>query len=120
MIKGLTELLKYFRDERHYKREKQDQALMAIREALQRTKEYIALRERGEERDIEKEHSLSNLWSIAAIHAREFSRDLARKFGNKSSYWLEPQNWHIEEIYDAGIKIERINEEVNELLQIKP
>ena len=120
MLKGLTELLKYFRDERHYKREKQDEALMAIREALQRTKEYLALRDQGAERDIEIEHTLSNLWSIAAVHAREFSGDLVRRFGDKSSYWLEPQNWHVEEIYDAGIKIERIDMEVNELLGMKP
>lgn len=120
MLKGLTELLKYFRDERHYRREKQDEALIAIREALQSTKEYIVLRDTGVERDIEKEHALSNLWSIAAVHAREFSPDLARRFGDKSSYWLEPQNWHVDEIYDAGIKIERINMEVNELLGMKP
>lgn len=120
MLKGLTELLKYFRDERHHKRDKQDQALMAIREALQETKQYLALRDRGGERSIEKEHELSNLWSIAGVHAREFGPDLARRLGEKSSYWLEPENWNTDEIYEAGLKIERINMEVSELLGVKP
>ena len=120
MINGLTELLKYFRDERHYKREKQDTALLAIRDALQKTKQYIALRNREENRDINQEHELSNLWSIAAVHAREFSPDLAKRLHKKSDYWLMPENWRIEEIYDAGIKIEKIDNEVNELLGEKP
>jgi len=120
MLQGLTELLKYFRDERHYKRRQQDQALLAIRQALQETKQYLALRNRGEARSIEKEHELSNLWSIAGVHAREFGPDLARRLGEKSSYWLEPENWHVDEIYENGIKIERIDMEVSELLQRRP
>lgn len=120
MLKGLTELLKYFRDERHYKRDLQDQALLAIRQALQETKQYLARRARGAERSIEKEHELSNLWSIAGVHAREFGPDLARRLGAKSSYWLEPENWDTDEIYEAGIKIERINMEVSELLEMRP
>ncbi len=121
MVAGLTELLKYFRDERHYKSENRKKALIAIQNALQKTKQYIALRDnQNKPRDIAIEHELSELWSTAAIYAREFSSDFAQRLHKKGNFWLNPEEWKFDEIYDAGIKIERIDMEVNELLLINP
>lgn len=121
MLKGLTELLKYFRDERHYRSEKRTEALLAISRALQRTKEYISLRDnQNTPRDITVEHELSTLWSEAAVYAREFSPEFAKRLQIKGNFWLNPDEWEFDHIYDAGIQIDRIDMEVNDLLNLKP
>lgn len=121
MIAGLTELLKYFRDERHYRSKNRKEALIAIQNALQKTQQYISLRDnQNKPRDTTIEHELSTLWSTAAIHAREFSPDFAQRLHLKGNFWLNPEEWEFDEIYDAGIKIERINMEVNDLLIANP
>lgn len=121
MTKGLTELLKYFRDERHYASEKRTKALVAISNALQKTKQYIVLRnDHLKPRNIEKEHELSDLWSQASIFAREFSPEFAKRLQVKGNYWLNPDEWEFDEIYDSGIHIDRIDMEVQDLLNRRP
>jgi len=121
MIKGLTELLKYFRDERHFTSEKRTKALVAISEALQKTKQYIILRnEHNKPRDLQKEHELSDLWSQASIFAREFSPEFAKRLQVKGNFWLNPDEWDFDKIYDSGIHIDRIDMEVNDLLNTHP
>lgn len=119
MIAGLAELLKYFRDERHYKSDKRTAALLAIQKALQKTKEYITLRDHQNiPRNIAIEHELSELWSIASVHARAFSPEFAKRLHLKGNFWLNPDEWEFDEIYDAGIRIERIDMEVKDLLNV--
>lgn len=120
MFKGLTELLKYFRDERHWESERKEAALNAIRDALQETKAYITLLNNGSEKDKAKELELSNLWSIASIAARHIDRELAKRLGVKGNYWLESETWSLDDIYDANIKLERIDAELSEMLGYLP
>lgn len=120
MIKGLTELLKYFQDERHYKTNKKDEALKAINKAVQKTRKYIRKTESGDPEDVEKEMELSTLWSEAAIHARYFSKQLAQKCYIKGGYWSDPDTWNFDQIRGKGITLEHIENELKKLLQNKP
>ena len=120
MLKGLVELLKYFRDEDHWESEKKDAALNAIRDALQETKVYITRLNNGSEEDRDKEIELSNLWSKASIATRHVDRELAKRLGTKGNYWLAPETWTLDDIYEEDIKLERIDAELSEMLEYLP
>ncbi len=120
MFKGLTELLKYIRDERHWESEKKDAALNAIREALQATRTYVSNLNSGMPANRKQEEELSDLWSTAAVAARHIDRELAHRLDIKGCYWLEPDTWAVDDIYEAGIKLERVEAEFREMLDYLP
>lgn len=114
------EILKLWREEEYRKSEKEEEALFAIRDALQATKTYAAQVREGRLRDRERELELSYLWSKAAVHARHLSSDLSYRLGEKGDYWLEPESWTADAIFNAGISIEQIDAELSKLLEYIP
>ena len=77
MLEGLKTLLDYFRDERHRREDKADEALAAIYAAANETKLYIQKAQRSGKSDRQREEELSRLWTKAAVPIRNFDRDLA-------------------------------------------
>lgn len=120
MLNGLTELLKYFRDERHYKSDKKEEALLAINKAIQETRKYIRKTNEGSPENTDEEMEISNLWGQAAIHARHFSKNLAEKFYIKRGYWKDPDNWNYVEAKGKDITLKHIEEQVGKLLKKSP
>ncbi|MFQ2250117.1 hypothetical protein ACK32K_16155 [Aeromonas dhakensis] len=101
------------------RRELKDRVLNAICDALNCTNTYYSNISKGMSRDIEKENEISKLWAKAAIPTRHFDQDLAMIFEYKASYWLNPDNWSGEDIYDHGIALERVTYEYQKILAPK-
>ena len=116
MLQGLVEIIKLWCEEEYRKSEKEKEALEAIRNALQATKIYAAQIREGRLRDREREFELSDLWSKAAVRARHLSSDLSHRLGEKGDYWLEPESWTADAIFNTGISIEQIDAELSKLL----
>jgi hypothetical protein len=110
---GLVTLLRYLQAERHNRSEKYDETLEALRNAVRKTNEHYAIGKdcAGDEME------LSNLWGIAAIKARNLSKDLAKACYIKRGYWKEPDRWTFNEIKEHGIQLEAFEVELERLLE---
>ncbi|WP_323775124.1 hypothetical protein [Alcanivorax sp.] len=112
---SITDLIVAFIEERRANRDRDDALYESLRQALQSTKKYIEEEKEGG-RDRQKEYLLSDLWSNAASQVVKYDRDLADRLFQKGDYWLTPETWGEEDIYNAGIAIERIDMEIKEHL----
>jgi hypothetical protein len=117
MIAALKALLEYFRDERHRREDKADDALAAIYAAANETKLYIQKTQRTGKSDRKEEEELSRLWTKAAVPIRYFDKDLADRCLLKGQYWIDPASWRVAEIVQFRIGIEEIFEEARALIQ---
>jgi hypothetical protein len=63
---------------------------------------------------------ISSIWSKAAINARYFSKDLAKKCYIKSGYWSDPDSWNYDQARGHDITLNHIEELLKELLEKKP
>lgn len=120
MFNAIAKAYKTWSENKHLKASERVEALALVRKALQETKIYVESRNQGAERNKEKELELSNLWSEASIYARKIDPDLAQRLHQKGNYWLNPDNWSIEEVFESGIKLERIDAELLEALEYFP
>src|SRR5687768_3935007 len=98
MIEGLKTLLDYFRDERHRREDKADEALAGIYAAANETKLYIKKAQRTGKSDRKKEEELARLWTKAAVPIRHFNHDLADRCLLKGEYWVDPASWSVADI----------------------
>jgi hypothetical protein len=120
MFKSIVEAYKIWLEKSEAKKVKKEEALNHVRNALQETKIYISELNQGKGSSREKEVELSSLWSEAAIFARKIDPDLAVRLHEKGNYWLNPENYEIENIFERGIHWERIDAEVKEALEYLP
>ena len=111
-------LLARFQELYIQKTQRLDNALIAISEAISETRKYIE-RENHQQRIRTKELDLSNLWNIAAIRVREIDPNLARRLQLKSSYWTNMFSLPRKEILSQGIALKQIEEEFQNLLDLK-
>ncbi len=113
----LEGLLTRFQQERHYKNEKKDEALIAINTALFETTRYIEESESEKYYDRGREYDLGQLWSEASVKARDASEDLAARLHTKELYWSDQMKWSREEVLARRIDLDSIQKQVEELLQ---
>lgn len=113
----ISKLLDTFEQERHYQKEKQDEALDALTTAVNKTKIYIRQMERrkGRDRDFKAEEEISQLWAHAATPISHFDADLAERCQYKASYWTHPEGWLLEAIKARNIEISQIDRELRAL-----
>ncbi|HEY9032053.1 MAG TPA: hypothetical protein VIM93_11885 [Kangiella sp.] len=112
---SISDLIIAFLELRRDNRDRDDVLFESLRQALQSTKEYIEVQREGR-RNRDKERVLSDLWSKAASSVVKYDRDLAERLFQKGDYWLAPETWGEDDIYSAGIAIERIDMEIKEHL----
>jgi hypothetical protein len=112
MIEGLSTLLSYFQSERHNKTARGQDALEKLHKAVHETHKYLSSKTNNPEQEME----LSNLWGLAAIAARNISKDLARRCYIKSGYWKDPDSWSFEKIKGSRISLKEIEFELAELI----
>ena len=113
----LQGLLSYFQQDRHYRDDKKDAALLAIQTALIETRKYVE--ESGGDKcfDRDKEFRLSTLWAEAAIKARHVSNEMAQRLNDKSMYWSDQFEWSHEEVSSRQIDLDSIQDQVSALLR---
>jgi hypothetical protein len=94
--------------------------LLAVTKAARATNRYELWREEnGDQRDIEKERDLADLWADAAIYVSRHDGQLAMLLQSKGEYWLRPESWTPEEIRDARIGLDQVTEAADKLLNPK-
>lgn len=98
------------------KQERDDAAVRSVLTAVNRTKRYLAARERGESIDRKIEGDLVELWTTASVHIRRTDSDLSMLLQEKAEYWTNPENWTQEEVVSNGIQIDKIAEQGKQLL----
>lgn len=98
------------------KEEKDDDAIRSVLSAVNKTKLYLASRDRGEPIDRDAEANLVELWQSASVHVRKTDPDLAYRLQEKAEYWANPENWSVDEIISNGIQIDKIADEAKKLL----
>ena len=101
---------------RERKDERDDDAVRSVLTAVNKTKSYLASRDRGEPINREIEAELVTLWTSASVHIRRTDPKLARRLQQKGEYWTNPETWTDEEIINNGIRIEEIAAEGRRLL----
>ena len=102
---------------RERKQDRDDIAVVSVLSAIDKTKIYLASRDRGEPADRAIEAELVTLWTAAAVHIRRTDPDLAVRLRNKADYWTNPENWTDLEIIQNRIQIEAIEAEGRRLLE---
>ena len=120
MFKAIADAYKTWSENQHIKADEKEKALSLVRTALLETKKYASFLNDGEEENKEKEHQLSTLWSEASQYARKIDPDLAQRLHEKSNYWLNPDNYSIEDAFEKGIRLERIDADLKEALEYLP
>ena len=120
MFKAIASAYKTWSENQQLKAEDREKALSLVRTALLETKLYVSRIDNDYSEDKEEEKRLSSLWSEASQYARKIDPDLARRLHEKSNYWLNPENYSIEDAFDAGIRLERIDAELKEALEYLP
>lgn len=113
-LSPLQGLLNTLQSERHYRDKNTDEALLAIKSALLRTKKHIELS--GSVRDRTKEYELAELWSQASIKARRANIPFANALSEKSRYWEDQEIWAEDQAVAKGIKFSQIEGQLDELL----
>jgi len=116
LINGLIQVLGIIRTNRHQERELTDRALISIYAASNETRFYLQSLQRGKERNLEKENSLSHLWVNASTCIRHFDPDLARRCMLKGEYWKNPDQWTVAEINDARIGLNDVFKAAKDIL----
>jgi hypothetical protein len=116
LIGPLQRVIGMFQNQRHYKDDKMDAALLSINDALIETKRYIEETD-GKGADRKREFELSKLWADASVKARHASADLAGRLQDKSLYWSDTFEWSGEEVLSKKIDLDSIQAEVQALLQ---
>jgi hypothetical protein len=109
IIKPLQELAKD-------KRELKDNALRAVSHALNETRIYYKILERGADRNLEVEAQLAKYWSAAAIPLRHVDPGLAMTCELKCDYWLAPDNWSEQDIKNNGIVLGNLHKTYRRML----
>jgi hypothetical protein len=89
-----------------------------VQDALTITRSYIAHRERGNERDFDKEEALSRLWNSASRDLYKVGEyALADKCGLKGYFWGSPDSWKDTNYPNAGIEVDKVFNDVCALLK---
>lgn len=112
MLDGLSTLLEYFQRERHKRTDKEQEALEKLHEAVHETTKYVNSGTMDEDREMD----LSNLWGVAAIAARNISKDLANRCYIKGGYWRDPDSWSYEKIAASRISLDEIDAALGDLI----
>lgn len=89
--------------------------LKASSKAVRQTLFYI----RENKRDTKTEAELSDLWAEVALVTQPFDPNLAERCYLKGNYWANPDIWSDEEIENAGIELNRIEQEVRDYFKGK-
>lgn len=92
---------------------------MHIMTAANQTRGYLEATARGKARDIEREHTLSNLGNICGVAIREFDQDLSRRCDLKAEYWRNPHEWTVAAVHEAKIGLANVTKEAEYLLRLK-
>ena len=117
MFIAIADAYKTWSENQHIKKDEKEKALSLVRTALLETKHYVSSLNNGAKDDKKKEYELSKLWSEASQYARKIDPDLAQRLHEKSNYWLNPENYSIEEAFQKGIRLERIDADLKEALE---
>ncbi len=120
MFKAIATAYKTWSENQHIKADDRENALTLVRTALLETKLYVSGLNEGKAENKNEEERLSSLWSHASQYARKIDPDLAGRLHEKSNYWLNPDNYSIEDAFEAGIRLERIDAELKEALEYLP
>ena len=126
IIGSLTPLKQWFdflRTKHEKGRERYQEALEAVYTALNETRIYLGsldskslLNTANLSRNKEKEANLSRLWTQASTKMRNVDHQWAIICFEKGGYWANPEAWSDDELKEAGIKIEDVIKEAQELL----
>jgi hypothetical protein len=125
-IDRLTTWLGLVRTSRIQRTQTLEDALEAIHRAANKTRAYIAdtraaRRRDGRRADRAAEMELSNLWLQVGMALQRVHDDdtalLSRKCFEKAQYWADPELWTDANIRDAGIGLDRVTNDVVDLLE---
>jgi hypothetical protein len=97
------------------RRETYDRALKSVSYALHET--YLYYRDIDHHpRDPERERHLCHLWAAAAVPVRHLDIDLAAICEYKAEYWVNPDNWSMDDIRTHLIQLAEIRDRYRSLL----
>jgi hypothetical protein len=117
VIEGLINILGPIATLSKERRELKDSALRAISNALDETYLYYRDIDRGSLNNSEREALLSKYWSAAAIPMRHFDERLAGICDYKSEYWINPEQYSTEKIFELGIALEDVRRAYRKMLR---
>ena len=82
-----------------------------ISSAFHKTEKYYAYLAEGKPHDRQRELDLAKDWEHAAILVEAVDRDLGERLGLKGNYWREGGTWSEQQIWNAGIQLQRVRAE---------
>ncbi|MRT06988.1 hypothetical protein GJV05_03070 [Pantoea agglomerans] len=104
----------------HISGRKSDQAsaaIAAVQKALHESEKYFICLSQGEQRSIEKEHLVSDLWVAAAEPVRRVDEEYAGWCSNKAYYWLTRDSYTENDIKQLNIGLEVMNKRLQKLMK---
>jgi hypothetical protein len=90
-------------------------AIEALVAALRETRIYFGTQRNARARIRQSEEDLSRLWVDASEKVRHFDEDLAGRCYTKGKYWADPVGWRDEDLLNAGIMLEQVEESLIQL-----
>lgn len=98
------------------KSDQTSEAIKVVSKALHESEKYFICLDKGSARDIEKEHSISNLWIEAAEPVRRVDREFSSWCRYKATYWLTRDSYDDDEIKQLNIGLETMNRRLQQLI----
>lgn len=95
------------------KREKIKKAVEALSKAVLETKAYV--RNGFQNRNLEKENEIRDLWNKAHVELRSIDSQLAKRCFLKAEYWTEPDNWDMEKVERYNITLDSMSKSLKEI-----
>lgn len=85
------------------------EAIQFLTKAIHETEVYFSQRERGLDRDNDREIQLSRYWSDAAEPVRQIDSEFSDLCVLKAKYWLFPERYDRESVKALHITLEGMN-----------
>lgn len=98
------------------KSDQTSEAIKAVSKAIHESEKYFIGLEKGSERQLDKEHLISDLWIDAAEPVRRVDREFSSWCRYKASYWLTRDSYNSDEIKQLNIGLETMRRRLQQLM----
>lgn len=117
IVTTLGTLLVYLQSERIHRNEMLDEGIQSVIEALDKTEEYVQVKNAQPNRTTELH--LSTLWDIAGNKMQRVDPTLAEIFSQKSSYWKAIKKLSRKDILENKMALWQVRESLAKAISKK-
>lgn len=117
MLEGISGLLNFMGEFLRDGEDADRKVFSSFTKALNETSDYVNGLEDGFQPDREKEREIADLWRLLSIELRSVNSPLARTAWMKSRYWINGAKMEVAELSARGIKLQQMEETLNEVLR---